>query len=83
MNLWLVASAALSPTLLLCAWMCLRGAPEWRFVGLQLTGTLLCLLLVMLTMGFGRMPFIDLAVALAILAFGSGLVYARFLEKHL
>ena len=63
--------------------MTLRGKAEQRLVGLEMTGLVLTLALVMFTVGFGRLPFIDLALTLAVLSFGSGLVFARFLEKHL
>jgi multisubunit Na+/H+ antiporter MnhF subunit len=39
--------------------------------------------MVLFTVGFGRSAFIDLPVALSIMSFGGGLVFARFLEKHL
>lgn len=83
MNLWLLAGCLFAAALLPCAHMCLRGSPERRLVGLEMTGIVLTLTLVLLTVAFGRTPFIDLAVTLAILSFGSGLVFARFLEKHL
>ncbi len=83
MNIWLMASAGTSLSLLPCAVMCLRGSPERRLVGLEMTGLILTLLLVLLTLGFGRQPFIDVPLALAILSYGAGLVFARFLEKHL
>ena len=83
MNLWLAAASAVMAGLIPTAWMTLRGAPERRLVGLQMAGILISLSLVLLTVGFGRSPFIDLALTLAILSFGSGLVFARFLEKHL
>jgi multicomponent Na+:H+ antiporter subunit F len=48
-----------------------------------MAGLIITIALVLFTIGFGRIPFIDLALALAIMSFGSGLVFARFLEKHL
>lgn len=83
MNLWMLASAGAMLSLIPCAAMSLRGSPERRLVGVEMTGIVLTLILVLLTVGFGRLPFIDLAVTLAIMSFGSGLVFARFLEKHL
>jgi multisubunit Na+/H+ antiporter MnhF subunit len=83
MNVWLIAASATTATLIPTAWMALRGKAEQRLVGLEMTGLVLTLALVMFTVGFGRLPFIDLAVTLAVLSFGSGLVFARFLEKHL
>ncbi|MGA8531702.1 MAG: monovalent cation/H+ antiporter complex subunit F [Acidobacteriaceae bacterium] len=66
-----------------CAWMCLRGSAERRLVGLEMTGIIVTILLVLLTIGYGRLPFMDLPLTLAVLSFGAGVVFARFLEKHL
>lgn len=83
MNLWLIAAAAVIATLAPCAVMCLRGTPERRLVGVEMTSLVVTITLVLLTVGFGRLPFIDLAAALAVMSFGGGIVFARFLEKHL
>lgn len=83
MNLWLIAAAGVAATLVPCAAMTLRGAPERRLVGLEMTSLVLTITLVLLTIGYGREPFIDLPLVLAVLSFGSGIVFARFLEKHL
>lgn len=83
MNSWLLAGVAVSATLVPCADMCLRGSPERRLVGLEMTSVIITLAMVLLTVGMGRIPFIDLPLALAIMSFGGGLVFARFLEKHL
>ena len=83
MNPWFAAACATSAALLPCAAMCLHGTAERRLVGLNMSGILVIIDFVLLTMAFNRAPFLDLALALAILSFGSGLVFARFLEKHL
>jgi len=83
MNMFLIAAMAVSAALLPCAHMSLRGTPERRMVGLEMTGMIVVISLTLFTMGFGRMPFIDLPLALAIMSFGGGLVFARFLGKHL
>lgn len=83
MNLWLAACVGISLTLVPCAFMCLRGSSERRLVGLEMTSLLLTLLLVALTIGFGRQPFIDIALAMAIFTYSGGLIYARLMEKHL
>ena len=83
MNIWLIAGAGVSAALVPCAFMTLRGKAEQRLVGVEMAGLLVTLALVLFTVGFGRLPFIDLALTLALLSFGSGLVFARFLEKHL
>jgi multisubunit Na+/H+ antiporter MnhF subunit len=82
-NLWLLTGVVVSAALVVCADMCLRGTPERRLVGLEMTSMIITIALVLFTVGFGRLPFIDLPLALAIMSFGGGLVFARFLEKHL
>lgn len=83
MNPWLAAGYCLGACLIPCAVMCLRGSPERRLVGLEMTSSIVTLLLVLLCVGSRRLVFMDLPLTLAILTFGGGLVFARFLEKHL
>jgi multisubunit Na+/H+ antiporter MnhF subunit len=83
MNLWLIAASAVTAALVPCAVMWLRGRPERRLVGLEMTSLIVTIALVLFTIGFGRLPFIGLPVTLAIMSFGGGIVFARFLEKHL
>ena len=82
-NPWILTATVTGATLIPCAWMCLRGSPERRLVGLEMTGIVVTILLVLLTVGYGRLPFMDLPLTLVVLSFGAGLVFARFLEKHL
>jgi multicomponent Na+:H+ antiporter subunit F len=63
--------------------MSLRGSAEKRLVGLEMTGIIVTIMLVLLSVGYGRLVFLDLPLTLALLSFGAGLVFARFLEKHL
>lgn len=83
MNIWLMAGIAVASSLALCAFMCLRGSPERRLVGLEMTGMIVVLSMVLFTVGTGRLPFIDMPLALAIMSFGGGLVFVRFLGKYL
>ena len=83
MNAWLIAGAVVSACLVPCADMCLRGSPERRLVGLEMASMLVTIGMILFTVGFGRSIFIDLPLALAVMNFGGGLVFARFLEKHL
>jgi multicomponent Na+:H+ antiporter subunit F len=83
MNIWLAAAAGVSATLIPCADMCLRGTPERRLVGLEMASVIVTIALVLFTVGFGRTIFLDLPLALALMSFGGGLVFARFLGKHL
>lgn len=83
MNLWLIAAVLTCLSLLPCAAMCLRGSPERRLVGLEMTSMIIVTVMVMFTVGFGRLPMIDMPLALAILSFGGGLVFTRFLGRYL
>lgn len=83
MNRWIVTAIVTSACLIPCAWACLRGSAERRLVGLEMTGIIVTLLLALLSVGEGRLIFFDLPLTLALLTFGGGLVFARFLEKHL
>lgn len=83
MNVWVIAAEAVSCALLPCADMCLRGSPERRLVGLEMASMIVTISMVLFAAGFGRSAIIDLPLALAIMSFGGGLVFARFLGKHL
>lgn len=83
MNAWLIAAIAVGTCLIPCADLCLRGRVERRLVGLELASIFVTLLLVLLTVGFHRLPFMDLPLSLAIMSLGAGLVFVRFLERHL
>lgn len=83
MNAWMITAVVIAACLLPCADMCLRGTPERRLVGVEMTGIIVTLALVLFTVGTARLPFIDLPLTMAIMSFGGGLVFARFLEKHL
>jgi multicomponent Na+:H+ antiporter subunit F len=82
-NVWLVATLALLAGLVPCGITCLRGDVVDRLVGLEMAGVVVTLVLLLLAQGFGRVVYVDLALALALLSFASGLVFARFLERFL
>jgi multicomponent Na+:H+ antiporter subunit F len=83
MNLWMWASCGVLLALVPCGAVCFRGGISDRLVGLEMTGTLVTILLLLLAEGFGRPSLFDLPLTLAILAFGSGMVFARFLQRWL
>ncbi len=82
-SIWLAAGGALCLSLLPCAWMCLKGDAARRLVGLEMTSLVVIFALVIFTVASGRIAFIDIALTAAIMSFGGGIVFARFLEKHL
>ncbi len=83
MNTWMLASVALLFALIPCGWLALTSSVQKRLVATDLAGVLCTLELILLTMAFNRMPMMDLAVALALLSFGSGMVFAHFLARYL
>lgn len=83
MNIWMVAGGAVASSLVPCAFMCLQGTPARRLVGVEMTGMIVVTSMVLFTVGMGRFVFIDLPLTLAILSFGGGLVFVRFLGKYL
>ena len=48
---------------------------------LELAGTITTLVLLIIAQGTHRQPFFDLALVSALLSFGGGLAFARFLER--
>ena len=54
-----------------------------RLVGLEAGSVMAVIVLLLLAEGFHRQPFVDVALTLALLSFGAGLVFARFLERWL
>ena len=83
MNVWLWAATALLLSLVPAMVVCFRGPAEDRLAGLQMTGVLVTVEMVLLVQGFHRIPFYDLPLTLAFLSFGGGMVFARFLERWL
>ena len=83
MNPWLAAAAFLLVRMIAPFILCARGDGISRLVGLEAGTVMAAAILLLLAIGFNRDPFTDLALALALLGFGGGLVFARFLERWL
>ena len=81
MNPWLITATVMAAALVPCGIVCLRGSAPDRLAGLEAASLIATLVLLLMAEGFGRQPFVDLALALALLSFGGGLVFARFLER--
>ena len=83
MNCWIVTALALLVCMVPCFLLCLRGDAMSRLVGLEAGSTMAVMVLLALTEAFNQSSFVDLALTLALLTYGSGLVFARFLERWL
>ena len=83
MNAWLIAAIVLLFAMLPCGIVALTGDPVRRLVGLEMGSMIAVLEMVLLTEWMGNANFLDLPLCLALLAFGGGLVFVRFLERWL
>jgi multisubunit Na+/H+ antiporter MnhF subunit len=83
-NAWMAGALALCCGLVPCGMVCLRAKdPLERLVALEMAAVLVTLVLVLLAEGMHRPLFLDLALTQALLSFGGGLVFARFVERWL
>jgi multisubunit Na+/H+ antiporter MnhF subunit len=83
MNEWEIAAAALGFALIPCIVVCLLSRPPHGLVALEIVGVLVTVILMLLSEGFHRQPFIDLAVVLAPMALVGALTFARLMERNL
>lgn len=81
--IWSTAGVVLVVLLGLSLVATARGSTLERVVGLELASTLLPLVLVVLAVALQRRIYLDVAVAVAVVAIAGGLAYARFLERWL
>jgi multisubunit Na+/H+ antiporter MnhF subunit len=82
MNRWelaaIVVIAATVPCVAVCA---LAGAAD-ALAALEVAGTLGTTALVLLSEGFHRQPFVDLAIVLALMSIVGALAFARLMEDE-
>lgn len=83
MSLWMIAAQVLLLVLIPCGIGAFRGTPIERLVALEMAGVVQTMLLVCFAEAFRRPATYDLALAMGLLTFGGGLVFARFLERWL
>jgi multisubunit Na+/H+ antiporter MnhF subunit len=83
MNEWLIAASAVSILMIPCMAVCVIAEPPSGLVAVELGGVLASSDLMLLSQGFHRQPFIDLAVVLAAMALVGSLVFARMMERAL
>jgi multicomponent Na+:H+ antiporter subunit F len=62
---------------------CIRGDIVSRLVALEGASSICVIVLLCLAEADRRVSFVDLSLTLALLSFGAGLVFARFLERWL
>jgi multisubunit Na+/H+ antiporter MnhF subunit len=80
---WEIAAAVLGFALIPCGVIALFADPPHGLAALELAGVLLSTILVLLSEGFRRQPFIDLAVVFAPMSLVGSLLFARLMERNL
>lgn len=83
MNEWEIAATVLGFALIPCVAVCLLAPAPDGLVALQIAGVLVTTILVLLSEGFRRQPFIEMAYVLAPLSLIGSLTFARLMERHL
>ncbi|MEA2616333.1 MAG: multicomponent Na+:H+ antiporter subunit [Chloroflexota bacterium] len=81
MTAWTAAASVLLAALVPVALVVWRRGEMDGVVALELGGVVVILLMLLLAEAYGDPAFADLAVVLAMLGLGSGLVFVRFLER--
>ena len=83
MNEWEIAAALLGVGLLPCLAVCLLTDVAHGLVAFEVAGVLLTTILMLLSEGFHRQPFMDLALTFAFLSVVGGVAFARLMERDL
>jgi multisubunit Na+/H+ antiporter MnhF subunit len=83
MNEWEIAAAVIGGAIFPCLWVgAVTSAPS-ALAAFELAGTLLASALMALCEGLHRQPFVDLALAFALLTMVGALAFARLMERDL
>jgi multisubunit Na+/H+ antiporter MnhF subunit len=83
MNEWEIAAAVLGAALIVCAAVAALRSVATALLALELGGTIATTILMVLSQGLQRQPFIDLALVIAVLSVLGCIVIARLLEEDL
>jgi multisubunit Na+/H+ antiporter MnhF subunit len=83
MNEWQIAATVLGFALIPCLGLALIAQAPHGLLALEIAGVLVSTILMLLSEGFHRQPFIDLAVVLAPMTLVGSLVFARLMERQL
>jgi multisubunit Na+/H+ antiporter MnhF subunit len=83
MNEWEIAASVLGFALIPCALVTFTSRATDGLAAVQVGGVLLTTILMLLTEGFHRQPFIDLAVVSALMSAVGMLTFARLMERDL
>ena len=83
MNGFVVAAIVMLIGIIPCGIVVWRGPAMEALVGYEAISSIVVMVLVLLAEGFGRFGELELPIVLAVLLFGSGLVFVHALERWL
>ncbi|MDQ6835347.1 MAG: monovalent cation/H+ antiporter complex subunit F [Actinomycetota bacterium] len=83
MNEWVLAAIVLTASLIPCLGVCVLAGATHALAALEVAATLTTTALMILSEGFHRQPFVDLAIVLALLSLVGAMAFARLMERDL
>jgi multisubunit Na+/H+ antiporter MnhF subunit len=83
MNEWEIAAIVLTAAMVPCVGVCMLASAASALAALEVASTIAVTVLIVLSEGFHRQPFIDLAVVLAVLSVVGALAFARIMESDI
>lgn len=83
MNEWMVVAVVLIAAMLPCVAVCVLAGATHALAAFEVASTLLTTVLMLLSEGFHRQPFVDLAVTFAVVSIVGALAFARLMERDL
>lgn len=83
MNEWVLAAIILVAAMIPCLAICATHGATHGLAAVEVSSTLLASVLMLLSEGFHRQPFVDLAVTFAFVSVVGALAFARMMERDL
>jgi multisubunit Na+/H+ antiporter MnhF subunit len=83
MNEWELAALVLIAGIVPCLGVCVLADATKALAAFEVASTLMTTILMLLSEGFHRQPFVDLAVTLALMSIVGAIAFARLMERDL
>lgn len=80
MNRWEIAALVLVVAVVPCLAVCVLASPAAALAAVEVASVITVTALMLLSEGFHRQPFVDLAVVLALVSCVGSLTFARMME---
>jgi multisubunit Na+/H+ antiporter MnhF subunit len=83
MNEWELAALVLIAGIVPCLAVCVLAGATHALAAFEVASTVMTTILMLLSEGFHRQPFVDLALALALMSIVGAMAFARLMEKDI